>query len=240
MQVRVLLNCLLSNTRLESTICMKFHIIFGGKSVKMWAVLILLFAALLFSGCGSWLVVPYSFQPSYWEFKRLCEINNLPNGEEKYNKILNYIDKSLDDDGFVECSKPNECYLCKRQTERLHTCVNIYYNDNLVKSESDKILTFDTIKDMYLNVSWQSYHIELTGNEGSGNLGVVFDKVLDCKYFLGQNGIDITYGICFKNNEAVPCPVCCYIHKGNSQCFDNPEKMSCDMLLRLKTRGIYE
>ena len=33
---------------------------------------------------------PYSFylEPSYWQFRNMCKINELPNNEEKYNKIL--------------------------------------------------------------------------------------------------------------------------------------------------------
>lgn len=54
--------------------------------------------ALLFNGCISgwgWLV-PYSFQPSYHKFKKMCKLNELPNTEEKYNKILRYFDTDLD------------------------------------------------------------------------------------------------------------------------------------------------
>ncbi|WP_147290066.1 hypothetical protein, partial [Helicobacter didelphidarum] len=40
--------------------------------------------------------VPYSFQPSYHEFKKMCKLNELPNNEEKYNKILSYFGLSLD------------------------------------------------------------------------------------------------------------------------------------------------
>ena len=40
--------------------------------------------------------MPYSFQPSYHEFKKMCKLNELPNNEEKYNKILSYFDTSLD------------------------------------------------------------------------------------------------------------------------------------------------
>ncbi|WP_233715354.1 hypothetical protein [Helicobacter trogontum] len=41
---------------------------------------------------------PYSFylEPSYWQFRNMCKINELPNTEEKYNKILGYFDTSLD------------------------------------------------------------------------------------------------------------------------------------------------
>ncbi|AQQ59225.1 hypothetical protein XJ32_02935 [Helicobacter bilis] len=41
---------------------------------------------------------PYSFylEPSYWQFRKMCKLNELPNTEEKYNKILGYFDTSLD------------------------------------------------------------------------------------------------------------------------------------------------
>lgn len=40
--------------------------------------------------------IPYYFQPSYYEFKKKCALNELPNDEEKYNKILGYYGLSLD------------------------------------------------------------------------------------------------------------------------------------------------
>lgn len=41
---------------------------------------------------------PYSYylEPSYWQFRNMCKLNELPNNEEKYNKILRYFDTSLD------------------------------------------------------------------------------------------------------------------------------------------------
>ncbi|TLE02332.1 hypothetical protein LS77_011055 [Helicobacter bilis] len=41
---------------------------------------------------------PYSFylEPSFWQFRRICKLNELPNNEEKYNKILSYFDTDLD------------------------------------------------------------------------------------------------------------------------------------------------
>ena len=41
---------------------------------------------------------PYSFylEPSYWQFRNMCKLNELPNDEEKYNKILRYFDTDLD------------------------------------------------------------------------------------------------------------------------------------------------
>ena len=41
---------------------------------------------------------PYSFylEPSYWQFRNMCKLNELPNTEEKYNKILRYFDTDLE------------------------------------------------------------------------------------------------------------------------------------------------
>ncbi|TLD90522.1 hypothetical protein LS80_011590, partial [Helicobacter trogontum] len=50
---------------------------------------------------------PYSFylEPSYWEFRNMCKLNELPNTEEKYNKILGYFDTSLDTLDWEELNK---------------------------------------------------------------------------------------------------------------------------------------
>ncbi|EAH9873621.1 hypothetical protein KOM92_001658 [Campylobacter coli] len=42
---------------------------------------------------------PYSYylEPSYWQFRNMRKLNELPNNEEKYNKILGYFDKKLGD-----------------------------------------------------------------------------------------------------------------------------------------------
>ena len=75
---------------------------------------ILLFSsvALLFNGCISgwgWLV-PYNLQPSYHKFKKMCKLNELPNTEEKYNKILGYFDLSLDTLDWEELNKTKRLF----------------------------------------------------------------------------------------------------------------------------------
>ena len=64
------------------------------KKILYLSTLILI--ALCFNGCGWGWFVPYSFQPSYHKFKKMCKLNELPNDEYKYNKILAYFDTSLD------------------------------------------------------------------------------------------------------------------------------------------------
>ena len=64
---------------------------------KLLHIAILSLIVLCFSGCWGWgWLVPYSFQPSYHKFKKMCKVNELPNNEEKYNKILSYFDTDLD------------------------------------------------------------------------------------------------------------------------------------------------
>lgn len=50
---------------------------------------------------------PYSFyvEPSFWQFRRICKLNELPNDEYKYNKILGYFDVSLDTLDWEEVNK---------------------------------------------------------------------------------------------------------------------------------------
>ncbi|AAP76988.1 hypothetical protein [Helicobacter hepaticus] len=48
---------------------------------------------------------PYELQPSYWEFRKMCELNELPNNEEKYNKILKYFNTDLESLDWEELNK---------------------------------------------------------------------------------------------------------------------------------------
>lgn len=50
---------------------------------------------------------PYSFylEPSYWQFRNMCKLNELPNDEYKYNKILSYFDTDLDRLDWEELNK---------------------------------------------------------------------------------------------------------------------------------------
>lgn len=50
---------------------------------------------------------PYSYylEPSFYEFKEMCKLNELPNNEQKYNKILSYFDTDLDRLDWEELNK---------------------------------------------------------------------------------------------------------------------------------------
>ena len=147
-------------------------------------IVVILLMAGYFSG-----IIPYyilfPLQPSYWEIKKLCKLNKLPNNEEKYNKMLAYYDMGLDDidwkkinkDKHFLCKKNyrddyeyNEClpnvreYMAelieKQMNHRLYTSVWIY---------SDKSnLNRDNITDMEITGAWETRFFVLDGNEGSG------------------------------------------------------------------------
>ena len=47
----------------------------------------------------------YYLEPSYWQFRNMCKLNELPNTEEKYNKILRYFDTDLESLDWKELNK---------------------------------------------------------------------------------------------------------------------------------------
>ena len=75
---------------------------------KLLHFLILTLITLCFNGCGWGWLVPYSFQPSYHKFKKMCKLNELPNNEEKYNKILRYFDTDLESLDWEELNHNND------------------------------------------------------------------------------------------------------------------------------------
>ena len=147
---------------------------------KLLYLSILILITLCFNGCGWGWFVPYSFQPSYHKFKKMCKLNELPNDEEKYNKILSYFDKKLGDiDDF-----PHTRQYSRRVGEITlyvfyHQYLKEYDETSLegklaiskMASETPKekyILDSNNIKSMYLAVAWRTNRYYLDGNEGSG------------------------------------------------------------------------
>ena len=136
---------------------------------------------------------PYALQPSYWEFKKLCKLNELPNNEEKYNKILTYYNMNLDD---VDWKKVNENkqFLCKKIRKdwgfdfvdnyefvdclpnvREYRKINVierqinYRLDTGVRFYSNQYhFSKDNITDMKITATWNTRRFKLDGNEGSG------------------------------------------------------------------------
>ena len=129
-----------------------------------------------------WLM-PYSFQPSYWEFKKMCKLNELPNNEEKYDKILAYYDMSLDDIDWKKANKekivlgkganhrhsdyiPNileyKAIVASKRNKRFYADVTLYTNKNEFVKKNLTFIIADGIWDTkrnYLN-SGISYSLE--------------------------------------------------------------------------------
>ena len=93
---------------------------------------------------------PYSFylEPSFWQFRRICKLNELPNDEEKYNKILAYFDTSLDKldwegiekksilltQDYLEYSSQNDRYMYRYEDKsdtRIKKVVFLFFNDSI-------------------------------------------------------------------------------------------------------------
>ena len=134
---------------------------------------------LTFFGCMNF--VPYTMQPSYHEFKEMCELNKLPNNEEKYNKILSYFDLSLDTLDWEELNKKrfklNEEYVeyipnkveyqvtvTRRKTSRYNVAVILFANEkgfSLQNLARIKIYGTWYTRRYHLGTrSWASYELE--------------------------------------------------------------------------------
>ena len=146
---------------------------------------------------------PYALQPSYWEFKKLCEINNLPDGEEKYNKILNFYGTDLDTldyDKFQETTTLN-WYQQKRPIKKIKYGENRYiypslailYDDHIgnridtiteIEFNSDKPQGKQHITRISMKPQWQTWRVNnIEFNEGNGDFRMPTTK-LGCDYFL--------------------------------------------------------
>ncbi len=108
----------------------------------------------LFGGCSGWgWFVPYSFQPSYYKFKKMCKLNKLPNNEEKYNKVLGYFGKSLDSLDWDELNKKTKKLQYKSEYEyvsaidkqispRIYMLILMYGNESIFNRENIRFMQF--------------------------------------------------------------------------------------------------
>ncbi|WP_005219889.1 MULTISPECIES: hypothetical protein [Helicobacter] len=122
---------------------------------------------------------PYSFylEPSYWQFRNMCKLNELPNDEEKYNKILRYFDTDLDSLDWEELNReveamgekahfysPNEVeyefFIGEIRNSRYSIFASLYSNEKIFKKSN---ITLAIILG-----KWHTRRYYLDGNEGSG------------------------------------------------------------------------
>ncbi|AQQ60643.1 hypothetical protein XJ32_02945 [Helicobacter bilis] len=107
------------------------------------SVLVILFFLFIFY------YTPYSYylEPSYWQFRNMCKLNELPNNEEKYNKILGYFDTDLESLDWEELNREaaklderSDNYIkdiveyrvspAEKKTRRIYGYVNLFANKN--------------------------------------------------------------------------------------------------------------
>lgn len=134
-----------------------------------------LFVVIVISGCtGGWRwFVPKSFEPSFREFKEICQLDPeiyQANGgkldEEYYNKVLKYFDTSLDTMSDVKTlrisdDKKHFSYWFEKWIgDRISFDFVIWFkNENATK---------DNIKKVSFYVWWRDLRPFPAGNEGTG------------------------------------------------------------------------
>ena len=123
---------------------------------------------------------PYSYylEPSFYEFKEMCKLNELPNNEKKYNKILSYFDTSLDTLDWEELNKKTwkisedsgdykkgvfAYATLSREKEinfRLEIIAAFYSNQSPITRHNTNVMAIDG--------TWHTRRYFPAGNEGSG------------------------------------------------------------------------
>ena len=147
------------------------------KKILHFSILTLI--TLCFNGCfwgWGWLV-PYSFQPSYHKFKKMCKLNELPNDEYKYNKILGYFDTSLESLDWEYLNKRK--WKLKKQG---HYRQGVYEYETLTQKKeinsrlriiasflsNESEMNPYNINQMSIDAYWHTKRFYLDGNEGTG------------------------------------------------------------------------
>ncbi|WP_143429122.1 hypothetical protein [Helicobacter sp. TUL] len=149
---------------------------------KLLHFLILTLITLCFNGCfwGRGWLMPYSFQPSYHKFKKMCKLNELPNDEYKYNKILAYFDTDLDRLDWEELNREAQIAYNSRITID-YRAKTINYSHNIPKNKGrlgyNYVFLYPNSKERFSKqnlpligvlATWHSKRYYLAGNEGSG------------------------------------------------------------------------
>lgn len=122
---------------------------------------------------------PYSFylEPSYWQFRNMCKLNELPNDENKYNKILSYFDTDLESldweelNGKVDTMSEQQYFYSPNKIEYkffIGKIKNSRYSMTASFYSNEKILRKDNITLAIILGRWHTKRFYPDGNEGSG------------------------------------------------------------------------
>lgn len=122
---------------------------------------------------------PYSYylEPSFWQFRNICKLNELPNDEYKFNKILGYFNQnfeSLDWDKLnkeaLKLSNGRRDYIKGKLEYRAEvaTISKKSYDISVDLYANDKGLSKENITYIETYGTWHTNRFYLDGNEGSG------------------------------------------------------------------------
>ncbi|MCW1332757.1 hypothetical protein OLQ25_08985 [Campylobacter jejuni] len=113
----------------------------------------------------------------------MCKLNELPNNEEKYNKILGYFDKKLGDiDDFQHVKKYGsiEMWLYIYYDDTYKTPSNFQEKiemDNIALKTKNMQMSLHKIVDMHISPYWNTRRYVLEGNEGNMNFEFIEDEL---------------------------------------------------------------
>nr|WP_223209296.1 hypothetical protein [Campylobacter coli] len=113
----------------------------------------------------------YYLEPSYWQFRNMCKLNELPNNEEKYNKILSYFGLSLDTLDWEELnrraykiSKEQQFYLqnFREYATYIGEIKKTRYDIMAILYSNKKLISKDNITSIILLDTWNTrrYNLE--------------------------------------------------------------------------------
>ena len=149
------------------------------KTFKILSFIIIppLIVFIYFFGWG-WLV-PYELQPSYWQFRNICKINELPNNEYKYNKILSYFDTDLESLDWEELNREAQISYLEVIVDYRQKMTNysssvpkdkgrLGYNYVFLYPNSKERFSQQNLPSIGILATWHTKRFYLDGNEGSG------------------------------------------------------------------------
>ena len=135
------------------------------KKILYLSTLILI--TLCFSGCwGRGWLMPYSFQPSYHKFKKMCKLNELPL-QERYTKTMEFLNNDTSKlHTYKFMNKTNGSFPVFNFSDRLRMNIHVTFKDNkpkeFVLDNVDEIEFWVKLytKRSYLSLGRISYKLE--------------------------------------------------------------------------------
>ena len=119
---------------------------------KLLHFLILTLITLCFSGCwGRGWLMPYSFQPSFHKFKKMCKLNELPL-QERYAKAMEFLNNDTSKlHTYKFMNKTEGSFPMFEFSDRLTMVIFVTFKD-----DKPKEFTLDNIDEIEFWVKWHT------------------------------------------------------------------------------------